>query len=120
MIEFLVFEGDPLVRSDIIDIIGAFSPCLPISVAETMDILATKLSRSSNPSVAVLSGSGDQLSSFFAQYPPSPQHAYVVIGDEDVLKPIENYVINTVPRPFSEQSLSEGIKNALSFLHLDR
>ncbi len=119
MTEFYIFESDPLVRADIIDIVGELDPRLAINVAETTDFLANRLSLSSNSSVVILSGQSDQLDTFFSQTHPSLRQSFVVIGDGDRSFLPEDYFISPVLRPFSDKSLSEGIKNALSFLRSD-
>lgn len=120
MVSFHIFENDAFVRGDVIDILqdyfGDFTE-LTITVADSLTRLADGLRTSAGNRVAILSGTKVQISEFFAFYTPSRDIAYVILedGQKGLLQAADS--ISYVHRPFTNESLTAGIKSALSYLH---
>lgn len=120
MVSFHIFENDTFVRGDIIDILqdhfGHFAD-ITITVADSLTRLADELRSSAGDRIALLSGTKNQISEFFSFYVPSPEIAYVILedGGKGLLEGGDS--ISYVHRPFTNESLAVGIRNALSYLH---
>tara|TARA_R110000782_G_C14800011_1_gene411783 strand:- start:62 stop:433 length:372 start_codon:yes stop_codon:yes gene_type:complete len=120
VVSFHIFENDAFVRGDVIDILqdyfGDFTD-LTITVSESLTRLADELRASAGNRVALLSGTKIQISEFFSFYTPSPDIAYVILedGEKNLLQGADS--ISYVHRPFTNESLTAGIRSALSYLH---
>lgn len=116
MISLFLFEKDPLVRVDIIDLIESCFTDISLNIYESYQALVADLSVSRTKSVVLFSGTTQEIRDFFSGTFPKSQSAFVVLGDSEPNLP-EDYAISTVARPFNNDMLINGIKSALSFLH---
>ncbi len=121
MFKMFLFEEDPLVRVDIVGLIEGCFPDVSLHIAESLSVLSQDLYAAKEGSVVLMSATTQQVKEFFADFKPLEKMAFVIFGDEDNKRVLpEEFSIVTVPKPFTNDTLSEGIRNATSFLHSSR
>lgn len=116
MISFYVFENDPFVRTDVIDILnGSFSD-VSLTISDTLAQLSKDVLLHHERAVALVSGTTQEIIDFFASKLPANDIAYVVCCDSQASAFPYGYSVSVVPKPFTNESLIEGVNSALSFL----
>lgn len=112
---FLIFESDPLVRTDIYEtLVDAFDDP-KILVANTFEDVQAVLSDLRDPIVAILSIPVDALQASATSFADTWQHSTaILIGvDPPMSGPTPEQIVY-LPKPFSGEILISTIKNAYS------
>ena len=111
---FLVYEQDPLVRTDIIETLkDAF--CGVIHMIEDLRDFARCIEQQVTPSVVILSVSGqDALDSSSETLSFAERTGLVIICDDIPAENGNRPAAQFVPRPFNSTTLVSAVRNALS------
>ncbi|HDY95296.1 MAG: hypothetical protein KBT62_11765 [Sulfitobacter litoralis] len=118
MIPFFVFDTDPIVRADVVDILEQACGCTALFVSESLTAFVEDLRSCSAQAVALVSGTRHDLAELFAYDLPKTNVAYVLYGQGQALP--EQYVYSVVDRPFTNETMMQGISDALASLRSDR
>ena len=114
MIPFFVFDTDPIVRADVIDMLEqAFG-----DAALSVSAFVSELRSCSSQAVALVSGTSNDLSELFAADLPTKDVAYVLYGEGQSIP--DTYIYSVVDRPFTNDTMVQGISDALASLRSDR
>lgn len=114
MIPFFVFDKDPIVRADVVDILEQACGCTALFVSESLTAFVQDLHSCSAQAVALISGTKNDLAELFAYDLPKSNVAYVLYGQGLALP--EQYVFSVVDRPFTNETMMQGVSDALASL----
>ena len=118
MIPFFVLDTDPIVRADVIDMLEQAFGDAALSVSETLSAFISELRSCSSQAVALVSGTSNDLSELFAADLPTKDVAYVLYGEGQSIP--DTYIYSVVDRPFTNDTMVQGISDALASLRSDR
>ena len=93
-------------------------PFFALSVSETLSAFISELRSCSSQAVALVSGTSNDLSELFAADLPTKDVAYILYGEGQSIP--DTYIYSVVDRPFTNDTMVQGISDALASLRSDR
>lgn len=120
MVSLILLEKDPFVRGDISDVVeNYFSDLILVSKSDLAEFAET-LCETSAKKIAMISGTCEEIKVFFSSQKPNKTTSFIVLNDSTSLEFPSDYSIVKISKPFTNDTLANGIKTAISFLHSDR
>jgi hypothetical protein len=118
VIPIFVFDTDPIIRADVIDMLEQAFGGTAFSAFETLSAFVQELRSCSSQAVALVSGTAPELAELFATDMPDTDVAYVLYGDALTIP--DTFTYSVVERPFTNETMVQGISDALASLRSGR
>lgn len=109
---YLVVEQEPIVASDLSEIIGEFNPAASVTIVESMGQAVDLLSEVATPSFVLVCGTPENVAkSGLSLAIEASQSWLVLINSEDIARPdlVSKWV--HVAAPFTTASLTKALKS---------
>ena len=114
---FVVFEEDPLVHMDIVDLLSHGFRDWPLVIVEAIEQLPSALAAIEGHRIIVSSADADEILSLFAKAAVCPRNlaAVLIAKGTEAIRTELNW-LSTVPHPFKSAQLLDAVKTSLATL----